>query len=150
MKKRYWVVILAAIALILVTLIFVSQPTEKAVEKTVNVQLYHDGVPIRDMEIQIDGQMTRNWTSRETIYVGQFIIDKMSLTSMEGTIAQMIWEDGRLTYFSYYFGGDYIWLDIERIWIDEDMEHMSIGFTDGSVAATSADLVSRYSMSRGD
>lgn len=107
------------------------------VVKEVAAKVYTNGMEAGETTISIDGKMRSKLFSEEAIYTGLFQIAWYEPSCREGTEAKVKWVDGENQYINFFQAGNISFLAVEKIIIDKQMEEIAVGFSDGTIIATS-------------
>lgn len=110
----------------------------KTIDKTVNVNVFeNDGVLNTTSSIKISGNCKKTLFSAS--FIGTFAMEYYEPSCRDGVQAKIDWQSDNYQNISFYYAGNFSRLDIKKIEIDRDMNHMSIILKDGTIITSSSD-----------
>jgi len=121
-------------------------PFESDINQTITAKVYKDGVVVQDTSIIINGARSNYLFADEQYYEGQFIIEYYERTGREGMKANITWnkeyEEQSILYFQ---NATFPTLGINhKLLIDKEMKEFAIGIEDGTIFATSDEILHDY------
>lgn len=121
-------------------------PFESDINQTIIAKVYKDGVAVQDTSVIINGARSNYLFAERQYYEGQFIIDYYERTGREGMKANIKWiKEYEEQWVSYYQYATSPTLKINHeILIDKEMKEFAIGMKDGTIIATSDEILNDY------
>jgi hypothetical protein len=145
--KKNLRVILSILVISIIGIWLLSKiPFESEINQTITVKVYKDGVIVQDTSVIINGTRSNYLLADEQYYNGQFIIEYYERTSSEGMKANITWnkeyEQQRVL---YHQNATFPTLEINpELLIDKGMKEFAIGMKDGTIFATSDEILHDY------
>ena len=103
-----------------------------AIDKTICVDVYENGGGTTTASsIKISGNLKKKLFSSS--FVGVFAIDCYEPSCRDGAEAKINWQGDNYQNISFYYAGNFSCLDIKKITIDKDMDHVMIMLMDGTI-----------------
>lgn len=112
------------------------------IDKTISVDVYkNNGEPNTTSFIIISGNLKKTLFSSS--FVGTFAIDYYEPSCKDGMKTKIDWQNDNYQNISFYYAGNFSRLDVRKIDIDKDMNHVMIVLDDGTTI-TSPNYYSTY------
>lgn len=140
MKKRRFITLVLFITFILGIFLF---PYPKKIDKTLAANVYDGTKVVQKTTIKLSGEQTKRLISSELVYIGSFEIEYYERSCRPGTEAKIKWLDEENQYITFFQNGNSSFLDIKKIIINEKMTEIAVVFSDGTVVATSENILAK-------
>lgn len=109
--------------------------TDTAIDRTVPVQIYENGVVTGETEVTLRGELTQ-YLLGERFFTGSVEIPLLEKTCSEHTQAQIHWNEDGLSHLSYRYYADFKDLSVSSTRFTKDLQGFAIGLADGRILAT--------------
>jgi len=132
-NKLLFISMIAVIAFALIWIGIIG--TNKGIEKTVHVNVYTDSTEnYEPSRIFISGNLKKSLLTSTSSFVGTFAMEAYEKSCRDGVEAKIKWSKDYQR-ISFFYAGDFSTFDVKTIAIDEQMEHMTVVFNDGTMIA---------------
>ena len=141
MNVKKWLAVELFVALVILGIFLWLHPFKTEISKEITAAVYMDGVAQEETAIRIDGEISK-WLFREERYFeGTFAIDYYPTTCDVRHSAHIHWDEDGYQVINYYYPGGFVDDYTTTLVIDESMERFAVSFFQGTVIATSEDLI---------
>ncbi|MCT8136927.1 hypothetical protein H1D32_03660 [Anaerobacillus sp. CMMVII] len=146
MKKNLRVILLILVISIIGIWLLYKIPFESDINQTITAKVYKDGVVVQETSVIIKGARSNFLLADEQYYNGQFIIEYYERTGREGMKANITWnKEFEKQRVLYYQNATFPTLEINhKLLIDKEMKEFAIGMQDGTIIATSDEILHDY------
>ena len=132
-------VVAVAVVLILCVGAYLYFPAKTEVERTLTVPVYTDGVRTGETTVEIRGTVADYRTDRDgvdAVFAGTFAVGAVKRSCIDGVVARLTWYHGT-DYVSllFMFAGGAWDCGTETLYMDRDLEHMTLTLDDGRVVS---------------
>ena len=141
MNVKKWLMAELAVALVILGIFLWLHPFKTDISKEVTATVYVDGVAREETQVHIDGEISKRLFHEDRHFNGTFAIDYYPTTCDPRHSAHIHWDEDGYQVITYYFPGGYVDDYSTTFIIDETMETFAVEFFEGTVIATSEDIL---------
>ena len=141
MNVKKWFIAELAVALVILGVFLWLHPFKTEMNKEVTATVYVDGVAQEETTVHMDGEISKRLFHPDRHFYGTFAIDYYPTTCDARHSAHIHWDEDGYQLINYYYPGGFVEDYTTTLTIDETMEHFAVEFFEGTVIATSEDLM---------
>ena len=141
MNVKKWLVAELAFALVVLGIFLWLHPFKTEISKEVTATVYVDGAAMEETNVVIDGEISKRLFHPDRHFNGTFAIDYYPTTCDPRHSAHIHWDEDGYQIIDYLYPGGFVEDYTTMLTIDEDMEQFSVSFVEGTVIATSEDML---------
>lgn len=141
MNVKKWLMGELAVALVILGVFLWNYPFKTDISKEVTATVYMDGVAREETQVHIDGEISKRLFHEDRHFNGTFAIDYYPTTCDVRHSAHIHWDEDGYQVINYYYTGGFVEDYTTTFIIDETMETFAVEFFEGTVIATSEDIL---------
>jgi hypothetical protein len=141
MNVKKWLVAELAVALVILGIFLWLHPFKTDISKEVTATVYVDGVAQEETTVRIDGTIEKRLFREDRHFYGTFAIEYYPTTCDVRHSAHIHWDEDGYQVINYYYTGGFVEDYTTTFIIDETMETFAVEFFEGTVIATSEDIL---------
>ena len=141
MNVKKWLVAELAIGLVILGIFLWLHPFKTDISKEVTATVYMDGVAQEETTVYIDGEISKRLFHEDRHFNGTFAIAYYPITCDPCHSAHIHWDEDGYQVINYYYTGGFVEDYTTTFIIDETMETFAVEFFEGTVIATSEDIL---------
>ncbi len=141
MNVKKWFIAELAVALVILGIFLWVHPFKTEISKEVPATVYVDGAAAEETTVRINGTMEKRLFQKDRHFYGEFAIEYYPTTCNPHHSAHIHWDEDGYQIINYYYTGGFVEDYTTTFTIDETMEHFAVEFFEGTVIATSEDLL---------
>ena len=141
MNVKKWLIAELAVALVILGVFLWLHPFKTEMSKEVTATVYVDGLAQEETVVYIEGEQSKRLFHPDRHFYGTFAIDYYPTTCDARHSAHIHWDEDGYQLINYYYPGGFVENYTTMLTIDETMEHFAVEFFEGTVIATSEDLL---------
>ena len=141
MNLKKWLIAEVAVALVILGVFLWNYPFKTEVSKEVTATVYVNGAAQEETTVRMDGTIEKRLFREVRHFYGTFAIDYYPTTCNPNHSAHIHWDEDGYQLINYYYTGGFVEGYTTMLTIDETMEQFAVSFFEGTVIATSEDLL---------
>ena len=141
MNVKKWLIAEVAVALVILGIFLWNHPFKTEVSKEVTATVYVNGAAQEETTVHIEGEQSKRLFHEDRDFYGTFAIDYYPTTCDTRHTAHIQWDEDGYQIIDYHYPGGFVEDYTTTLTIDESMEQFAVSFFEGTVIATSEDLL---------
>ena len=141
MNVKKWVIAELAVALVILGIFLWLHPFKTDISKEITATVYVDRLAQEETTVHIEGEQSKRLFHEARHFYGTFAIDYYPTTCNPHHSAHIHWDEDGYQVINYYYPGGFVEDYTTTLTIDESMEQFAVSFFEGTVIATSEDLL---------
>ena len=141
MNVKKWLIAELSVALVILGIFLWLHPFKTEISKEVTATVYVDGVAAEETTVVIDGELSKRIFREDRHFNGTFAIEYYPTTCDSRHSAHIPWDEDGYQVIDYLYPGGFVEGYTTTLTIDEAMDQFSVEFFEGTVIATSEDLL---------
>ena len=141
MNVKKWLIVELMAALLILGVFLWVHPFKTDVSKELTATVYVDGVAQEETLVYIDGEISKRLFHEDRYFNGTFAIDYYPTTCDPRHSAHIQWDEDGYQIIDYHYPGGFVGGYTTMLTIDENMNQFFVSFFEGTVIATSEDLL---------
>ena len=141
MNVKKWLIAEVAVALVILGIFLWNHPFKTEVSKEVTATVYVNGAAQEETTVHIEGEQSKRLFHEDRDFNGTFAIDYYPVTCDVRHSAHIHWDEDGYQVIDYLYPGGFVADYTTTLTIDESMETFAVEFFEGTVIATSEDLL---------
>jgi hypothetical protein len=138
---KKWLVAELGVALVILGVFLWIHPFKTDVSKELTATVYVDGVAQEQTTVCIDGEISKRLFRKDRHFGGTFAIAYYPTTCDPRHSAHIHWDEDGYQVIDYLYPGGFVKDYTTTLTIDESMDHFAVEFFEGTVIATTEDLL---------